>query len=83
MREGKQLSIQQITLLVSPVTVQEIEKALKSIGEFKAPGINGYMSKFFKATWSIVKCDVTAAVQKYFEKYTMYKPINRALVTLI
>lgn len=83
MRRGAQMTTTQRALLMNFVFVQEIEKALKSITDLKAPENDGYGSKFFKATWNIVKDDMVEAVQEFFEKGIMYMPINRTLVTLI
>lgn len=45
MREGSQLSNEQMWLLEVPIEV-EIEKALKDIGDLKAPGVYGF-GEFF------------------------------------
>lgn len=46
MREGSQLSNEQMWLLEVPVIEVEIEKALKDIGDLKAPGVYGF-GEFF------------------------------------
>jgi hypothetical protein len=56
---------------------------MKSIGDLKAPGLDGYGAKFFKTTWNIIKKDVIAAVMEFFNDETMYHAINSTLVTLI
>lgn len=49
-------------MLVSKITVEEIEKALQGIGDLKSPEVDGYGSKFFKYCWHIVKDDVIGSV---------------------
>lgn len=39
--------------MIRPVTCDEIKKAMFSIGDDKALGLDGYTSAFFKNTWSI------------------------------
>ncbi|KAL5162615.1 Transposon TX1 uncharacterized protein [Glycine soja] len=68
MRKGCQLNFDQRKYLIGRITDEEIDKALKSIGDLKAPGIDGYGAKFFKDAWSIIKNDFTNAIREFFEK---------------
>ena len=83
MRKGCQLNFDQRKYLIGRITDEEIDKALKSIGDLKVPGIDGYGAKFFKDAWSIIKSDFTDAIREFFEKGKMYEPINTSLVILI
>ncbi|XP_058748416.1 uncharacterized protein LOC131621394 [Vicia villosa] len=83
MRVGAQLSHTHQTELILPVAEKEIMDALKSIGDTKAPGIDGYRSKFFKDAWEIIGRDVKTAVWDFFEHGRLFKAANCALVTLI
>lgn len=47
-RRGNQVENTRRRMVIAPITIKEIEEALKSIGELKAPGIDEYGSKFFK-----------------------------------
>lgn len=49
------------------MTDQEINQALFSINDLKAPGIDGFNSHFFKQSWSIIGHDVTDAVKDFFQ----------------
>ena len=44
----------------------EIKNALWSIPDGKAPGLDGYNSKFYKVAWPIVGKDVIDAIQLLF-----------------
>ncbi|CAJ2661953.1 unnamed protein product [Trifolium pratense] len=83
MREGPQITNEQREFLVAPILEDEIFRALKSIGDLKAPGLDGFGANFFKTAWSIVKKDVIAAVMEFFYNEKIYSAINSTLVTLI
>jgi hypothetical protein len=83
MRTGPQISSDHRELLITPITEGEIYTALKSIGDLKAPGLDGYGAHFFKSTWSIIKKDFLAAVWEFFYENSMYSAVNSTLVTLI
>lgn len=82
-RNGKQLDRIQRAELVKMVDIEEIEVALKSIGDLKAPGVDGFGAKFFKAAWCTVKNDVTRTVLDFFRDGGFDARFNRTLVTLI
>lgn len=82
-RQGPQLQEESSRGLTIPATEQEVWKALKSIVDSKAPGLDGFNSKNFKHTWNIVKIDLMAAIKDFFENQHMYPAVNCALVTLI
>lgn len=54
MRQRTQLNMEQRDLLIRPFTTQEILFALKGIGYNKTPRLDGYGSRFFKQSWSIM-----------------------------
>ncbi|XP_058782916.1 uncharacterized protein LOC131657549 [Vicia villosa] len=64
--EGPQLSNVKTEFLTTTITNDEIEKALRSICDLKAPRVDGYEAYFFKVTWSIMKHDVLRAVHDCF-----------------
>lgn len=74
LRNGKQLSRDQCQHLIRPIAEEEITNGFKSLGDRKAPGLDGYNAKFFKHTWSIVGTDVIKAV-KFYQLVTQCHPI--------
>lgn len=83
LRGGTQLQIEHQSFLVQLVTDDEIWKAVKILGNNKAPGIDGFNGYFFEASWNVVKRDVTSAVQDFFMHNRLYKHVNCVLFTLI
>ncbi|KAH0700964.1 hypothetical protein KY284_015179 [Solanum tuberosum] len=55
---------------------------LQSIGNDKAPDIDGYNAYFFKYTWKIIKKDTIDVVHSFFKTEKLYKLVNCTLVTL-
>lgn len=83
MRNNDQLSMKQKHSLIAPISEQEILKALNGIGDMKAPGIDGYGARFFKASWQTIKGDMIATIMNFFENERLYKAFNITMVTLI
>lgn len=59
-------------MLITPVPYAEIHDALKAIHDLKGPGYDGCSSYFYKQVWSIVKDDVQAAVENFFDSCILY-----------
>ncbi|XP_074300079.1 uncharacterized protein LOC141631286 [Silene latifolia] len=70
-------------ILLAPVNSDEIKNIIFSIPNDKAPGPDGYSSKFYKDSWETIGVEVTAAVQDFFASGCILKQINTTLVTLI
>ncbi|XP_058782964.1 uncharacterized protein LOC131657602 [Vicia villosa] len=83
MRKGPQLSMTQRASLIAPITVEEIKKALRGIGDLKSPGVDGYGAKFFKTNWNLIEHDLIAVVEEFFGKNVMLRAFNETMVTLI
>lgn len=62
--------------LISPVTVEEIQVALKSIKEDKAPGPDGYNSSFYHQKWDVVGPDFVSAIKQFFNSGFLLKEWN-------
>ncbi|CAK8566524.1 unnamed protein product [Lathyrus sativus] len=83
LRRGAQLEENHREKLIQQVSEHEILQSLKFIGESKAPGMDGFTSKLFKATWSIIKKYLIKVVLDLFDDKYMYDAVNYAIVTLI
>ncbi|XP_015081362.1 uncharacterized protein LOC107024978 [Solanum pennellii] len=83
MKRGPTLTKQQRLQLCAAVTEQEIYDGLQSIGNDKAPGVDGYNALFFKHTWHIIKGDIIEVVQSFFTTGKLYKSFNCTLDSLI
>ncbi|KAL9242128.1 hypothetical protein vseg_016160 [Gypsophila vaccaria] len=75
--------MEQCNILMQPVTADEIYQVVMSIPDGKAPGPDGYSSKFFKASWPIIGPDITQAIQDFFETGKLLQQINSTIITLI
>lgn len=69
--------------MIEPVTNAEIDNALKSINDLKAPGLDGFNVVIFKKGWHVLKDKVYATVQEFFLLGKLYKPVNCATITLV
>ena len=82
-RNGRQVSPAAARDLIAPVTTEEIDNALKSIDDNKAPGIDGYNSFFFKKVWVNIKSQVYQAIWNFFDSGVFPASINYTLITLV
>ncbi|XP_074570567.1 uncharacterized protein LOC141827233 [Curcuma longa] len=81
--DGRKLTLGQTEDLIKPVTIEEIKAALHDIGCGKAPGPDGYGSKFFTSSWDIIGNDFIAAVQEFFQSGKLLKQWNHSLISLV
>ncbi|KAL0444845.1 UNVERIFIED_CONTAM: hypothetical protein Slati_2207200 [Sesamum latifolium] len=52
--------------MTRPIIREEVKEAFFDIAEDKAPGPDGYSAGFFKAAWSVIGDELTAAIQDFF-----------------
>ncbi|GKA19247.1 RNA-directed DNA polymerase, eukaryota, reverse transcriptase zinc-binding domain protein, partial [Tanacetum coccineum] len=64
-------------------TEQEIKDAVWGCGSDKAPGPDGFTFDFYKKFWSIIKFDVTKAVNQFHSCGKFPKGCNSSFITLI
>ena len=69
--------------MVRPISDEEIKCALFSMEDDKAPGPDGFSSKFFKSAWSIVGPEVTKAIQEFLINGKLLKEINATVLALV
>ncbi|XP_060190365.1 uncharacterized protein LOC132619488 [Lycium barbarum] len=82
-RRGTVVNEGQRCRLVEKFTEKEIKIVLWEIDGDKAPSPDGYGSQFFKDSWEIVKKDLIAGVQEFFETGRVLKGVNNTVITLI
>ena len=70
----------QLSLVFLP---KEIKNALWSIPDTKSPGLDGYNSRFYKASWAIIGNDVVEAIQQFFRNGKLLQAWNTTAVHLI
>ncbi|KAL2243047.1 UNVERIFIED_CONTAM: hypothetical protein Sindi_0422700 [Sesamum indicum] len=69
--------------LLTPVIAVDVKQAMFDIAEDKAPGLDGFSSSFYNATWPIVGLEVTKAILEFFTTEKLLKQINTTLLELI
>ena len=80
---GPILSISMHSCLNLSFSAEEIKDAMWSIDDNKAPGIDGYNSKFYKAAWHIIGKDIVEAIQLFFSNGQLLKNCSVTAITLI
>lgn len=61
----------------------EIHNEIKNFKGDKAPGPDGFPLAFYQACWSIVKSDVLAICQEFYEYGQFEKSLNATFIVLI
>ncbi|KAL0318219.1 UNVERIFIED_CONTAM: Transposon TX1 uncharacterized protein [Sesamum calycinum] len=74
---------EEASLLIRPITKDDVKTTVFDIEEDRAPGPDGYSSGFFKAAWPVVGEEITAAVMDFFTTGRLLKQVNATLITLI
>ncbi|GJS23318.1 RNA-directed DNA polymerase, eukaryota, reverse transcriptase zinc-binding domain protein [Tanacetum coccineum] len=77
------VSIEEANQMTKDVIDEEIKKALFDIDDNKAPGLDGFTSKFYKKAWDIVKDDFYNAIKEFFNSGKMLGAINATLISLV
>lgn len=70
-------------MLIQPVSMEEVKKALFSIHGDKAPGPDGYNSTFYQKNWEIVGLDLVHAIQHFFSRGFLLKSWNATAISLV
>ncbi|XP_074305395.1 uncharacterized protein LOC141640523 [Silene latifolia] len=82
-QQGKTCTEQHCLTLLEPVTKDEIKDVMFSIPNDKAPGLDGYSSKFFKDSWEIIGDDICDAILDFFTSGSLLKQLNATTITLL
>lgn len=72
-----------IQLFSRPYTTEVGKQALFDIPGDNAPDLDGYVSLFFRDTWSIINEDVTKAMLEFFSIGKLLKELYVTVLTLI
>ena len=64
-------------------SADEIKRALWSIPDSKAPGLEGYNNKFYKAAWPVMGNDIVSTIQQFFVTDKLLKVWNATAITLM
>ncbi|GJU98999.1 sodium/hydrogen exchanger 6 [Tanacetum coccineum] len=77
------LDYRKAEFMVREVSDVEIKSALFSMGDDKAPGLDGFTAAFFKKAWDTVGREVTCAIKEFFANGKLLKELNHTIVSLI
>jgi len=65
-------------------TDQELKAIIQDIASDKAPGPDGFIGAFYKASWGIIKEDILAAVNCFFNRHDQhFNLLNNAHIVLL
>ena len=68
-------------LLTLSFSREEVKAAMQSNPEDKAPGLDGFNSKFYKAAWEIMGDYIVAAINQFFCSGKMSRSWNTTTIT--
>ncbi|KAJ9543812.1 hypothetical protein OSB04_023519 [Centaurea solstitialis] len=79
----KKISVEEAKELEGKFSEEEVWKALKDCGCNKSPGPDGFTTGFFKKFWDIIKKDLLAVLDWFWEKEALSNGCNSSFITLI
>ncbi|KAL2934539.1 hypothetical protein RDABS01_017658 [Bienertia sinuspersici] len=82
-KQGPLVTDAQADMLINPFSKEDVKEVLFSIPNDKAPGLDGYSSKFFKKSWAIIGEEITEAILQFFDNGKLLKQLNATTLTLI
>jgi hypothetical protein len=73
-----------LAALETPFSEEEVWEMIKRLPFDKAPELDGFMGKFYKSCWPIIKSDVMAAIScVWARKFRNMGALNSAFVMLL
>eukprot|EP00253_Pinus_taeda_P015318 PITA_15318 len=69
--------------LACPVTKEEVEATMKSMGKDKSPGLDGWTIELFLHFFDQIGAEITEVVEESRMKGEIYKPFNSTFIALI
>eukprot|EP00253_Pinus_taeda_P034616 PITA_34616 len=79
----KSITSDQNWALCREISMEEVEEAIRSMPNDKAPGPDGFTINFYKACWNTVKQEVWEVVEDSRRSGTILKSINSTFLALI
>ncbi|GKA98535.1 RNA-directed DNA polymerase, eukaryota, reverse transcriptase zinc-binding domain protein [Tanacetum coccineum] len=79
----KRLSDEDYEFMVRLVTNEEIKVVIFAMNDDKAPGPDGFSSKFFKTSWPIIGNEVCVAIRDFFKNGRLLKEVNATIIALV
>ncbi|KAJ9548768.1 hypothetical protein OSB04_021311 [Centaurea solstitialis] len=83
MNRLKRIPEEEASMLERRFTEEEVWIALNDCGNNKSPGPDGFTTGFLKKFWGIIKGDLMAALDWFWEKEDLSSGCNSSFVTLI
>ena len=77
------VSDDQRDMLVTPISEQEVLKAIKDLNNEGAPGPNGFQVFFYKELWSVVKVDVLNVIHEFELGNSGFERLNKSYLFLL
>lgn len=75
---------QDLRLLEENFTEEEVLAVINEMASDKAPGPDGYIGAFFISAWQVIKGDILAAVNFFYEQHGQHlKQLNSAHMVLL
>lgn len=78
-----QLNPDRLQSLDSPISMEEVKRALFDMHPFKAPGIDGLHAAFFQTFWEVTGDTLFHMIREFFCSGALDPSINRTLISLI
>ncbi|GKE70792.1 RNA-directed DNA polymerase, eukaryota, reverse transcriptase zinc-binding domain protein [Tanacetum coccineum] len=79
----KKIDVVSALYMFRDVSNDEIKAALFDIDDNKAPGPDGFTSRFFKASWEIIGKDFCYAIKEFFISRKMLGELNTTFISFI
>eukprot|EP00253_Pinus_taeda_P027835 PITA_27835 len=70
-------------VLSAPVSKEEVDAAMKTMGREKSPGPDGWTIELFLHFFDLIGPDITEVVEESRRKGEIYKPFNSTFIALI
>lgn len=79
----KLISEEHNQMILKPVDLQEVELAVRQLKAGKAPGPDGFTSKFFHNFWELIKMEVWQVVEESRSLRWMFPGVNATFIDLV